>query len=59
MDRAFEPFFRVDPGRRKSIPGAGLGMAIAREIIQRFGGSVTLSNRPGGGLAQTVSLPLA
>ncbi len=24
MDRAFEPFFRIDPGRRKSIPGAGL-----------------------------------
>ena len=59
MDQAFEPFFRVDPGRRKSIPGAGLGMAIAREIIQRHGGTIALANRADGGLEQIVSLPRA
>ena len=54
LNKAFEPFFRVDPGRLQSIPGAGLGLAIAKEIIERYGGTVTLENRRGGGLAQTV-----
>jgi len=59
LDKAFEPFFRVDPARRKSVPGAGLGLAIAREIIERYGGTVELANRPGGGLIQTVRLKAA
>lgn len=55
IDRAFEPFFRVDPARRKSVPGAGLGLAIAREIVERYDGELTLANRPQGGLVQTVT----
>ncbi|TIS58369.1 ATP-binding protein [Mesorhizobium sp.] len=54
LNKAFEPFFRVDPGRWQSIPGAGLGLAIAREIIERYGGTITLENRAGGGLSQKV-----
>ncbi|RUW63299.1 ATP-binding protein [Mesorhizobium sp. M7A.F.Ca.US.008.03.1.1] len=54
LNKAFEPFFRVDPGRLQSIPGAGLGLAIAKEIIERYGGTVTLENRRDGGLEQTV-----
>jgi signal transduction histidine kinase len=54
--RVFEPFFRVDPGRRKNIPGAGLGLTIAREIVQRAGGDIKISNRDGGGLKQIVEL---
>jgi len=54
LNKAFEPFFRVDPGRLQSVPGAGLGLAIAKEIIERYGGTVTLENRKGGGLEQTV-----
>ncbi|TSE13469.1 HAMP domain-containing protein [Mesorhizobium intechi] len=54
LNKAFEPFFRVDPGRRQSVPGAGLGLAIAKEIIERYGGTVTLQNRPGRGLRQKV-----
>lgn len=54
LAKAFEPFFRVDPGRRQSVPGAGLGLAIAKEIIERYGGTIRLENRQGGGLLQTV-----
>jgi signal transduction histidine kinase len=54
LNKAFEPFFRVDPGRRQSVPGAGLGLAIAKEIIERYGGTITLQNRRGGGLSQKV-----
>lgn len=54
--RAFEPFFRVDPGRRKFKPGAGLGMAIAKEIVGRFGGEIEIANRAEGGLVQKVTI---
>ncbi|MDI4665943.1 two-component sensor histidine kinase [Xanthobacter autotrophicus] len=57
MGQVFEPFFRVDPARQVSIPGAGLGLAIANEIVSRHGGRLTLANRPGGGLLQRVDLP--
>jgi signal transduction histidine kinase len=53
----FEPFFRVDPARRKSGPGAGLGLAIAKEIVERHGGKLTLQNRSPKGLRQTIIFP--
>ncbi|EAU40367.1 sensor histidine kinase [Fulvimarina pelagi HTCC2506] len=56
IERAFEPFFRVDPGRRKLKPGAGLGMAIAKEIVDRLGGRIEIANRPKGGFEQVVRL---
>jgi signal transduction histidine kinase len=56
LGQVFEPFFRVDPGRRQNIPGAGLGLTIAREIVQRAGGNIKISNRNGGGLKQVVEL---
>ncbi|MBE3640632.1 HAMP domain-containing protein [Mangrovicoccus sp. HB182678] len=59
MDRVFEPFFRVDPARRKTLPGAGLGLAIAREILERFGGRIEIANLLPRGLLQSVTLPLA
>lgn len=59
LDRIFEPFFRVDQARRKSFPGAGLGLAIASEIIQRFGGRIEICNRSPQGLLQICRLPCA
>jgi signal transduction histidine kinase len=53
----FEPFFRVDQARRKSGPGAGLGLAIAKEIVERHGGKLTLQNRSPKGLRQTIIFP--
>ncbi len=58
LDRVFEPFFRVDPSRRQAIPGAGLGLAIAKEIIERNGGAITVSNGRPRGLIQTIRLPI-
>src|ERR1700720_3242746 len=57
MSRVFEPFFRVDPARRKSAPGAGLGLAIAKEIVERHGGKLTLQNRSPKGLRQEIMFP--
>jgi len=56
LQQVFEPFFRGDPSR-SAHKGAGLGLSIAHEIIERLGGSLTLENRPGGGLQQLVALP--
>ncbi|MBP0500895.1 ATP-binding protein, partial [Mycobacterium tuberculosis] len=50
LDKVFEPFFRADRSRRKTVLGAGLGLAIAKEIIERFGGTVTIANREPSGL---------
>lgn len=58
IGRVFEPFFRVDLSRRKSLPGAGLGLAIAKEIVERFGGTISITNRKPAGLVQTVTLPM-
>ncbi|MDJ0513327.1 MAG: ATP-binding protein [Methyloceanibacter sp.] len=57
LGQVFEPFFRADPARRQNVPGAGLGLTIAHEIVTRAGGSIQIVNRPGGGLLQTVCLP--
>jgi signal transduction histidine kinase len=57
MPRVFEPFFRVDPARRKSGLGAGLGLAIAKEIVERHGGKLTLQNRSPKGLRQKIVFP--
>jgi signal transduction histidine kinase len=56
LSQVFEPFFRANPARTQSIKGAGLGLAIAREIIERFGGTIEIRNRPEGGLEQAVRL---
>lgn len=58
MARVFEPFFRIDPARSAPIPGAGLGLAIAHEIIVNNGGTLALRNLAAGGLEQRLSFPL-
>jgi protein-histidine pros-kinase len=55
LEAVFEPFYRVDRGRDRH--GAGLGLYIARELVQRQGGRLVLANRPEGGLRASVSLP--
>lgn len=54
MARLFQPFQRLDDSR----PGSGLGLAIVRTIAIDHGGSVSLSNRVGGGLRAELRLPL-
>jgi signal transduction histidine kinase len=57
LDQVFEPFFRADRARSQKIPGAGLGLTISREIIQKANGEIRIANQPGGGLIQIVELP--
>ncbi len=57
VDRVFDRFYRADPAR--SPAGAGLGLAIAREIAEVHGGTVTASNQIDGGARVDVVIPLA
>ncbi|MHB8530426.1 MAG: sensor histidine kinase, partial [Caulobacteraceae bacterium] len=59
MERAFEPFRRLESSRSRDTGGIGLGLAVVRAIARSHGGDVTLHNRAGGGLRARVSLPLA
>lgn len=57
LEAVFQPFFRGDASRSRVTGGSGLGLSIAREIAAAHGGTVTLANRPGGGLVATLTLP--
>ncbi|AVS75140.1 ATP-binding protein [Paracidovorax cattleyae] len=57
LGRVVQPFYRVETSRNRHSGGAGLGLSIASDIVQRHGGSLLLSNAAGGGLRATVVLP--
>jgi len=57
-DRVFDRFVRLDPDRARSGGGAGLGLAIVREIVAAHHGSVAIDDRPSGGTRVTVQLPV-
>jgi signal transduction histidine kinase len=58
MERVFEPFVRLVAACSRETGGVGLGMTIARSIVRRHGGDITLTNRPAGGLRVAVRVPI-
>jgi signal transduction histidine kinase len=58
-ERVFERFFRGREARRAAPDGSGLGLSIARWIVERHGGTLTIEPRPGGGTLARASLPAA
>src|SRR6516164_8245139 len=54
----FRPFYRLDEARNQDEGGAGLGLAIARDIARSHGGDITLSDSPMGGLRAAVRIPI-
>jgi len=54
----FKPFFRIEASRNPGTGGVGLGLSIARDVIQSHGGTVELADSPNGGLRVRISLPI-
>lgn len=57
LAKVFEPFYRVESSRNRETGGVGLGLAIARTVVEAQGGTLTLANRPPNGLRATIVLP--
>ena len=56
--RLFEPFFRVDRSRARSTGGLGLGLLLARRIVEAHGGTLTIASVLNEGTTATVTLPV-
>ncbi|MDH6219851.1 sensor histidine kinase [Streptomyces pseudovenezuelae] len=57
-ERVFERFVRLDDARGRDEGGAGLGLAIARDVALRHGGTLTVRDAPAGGALFELRLPL-
>ncbi|PKN94360.1 MAG: hypothetical protein CVU44_04555 [Chloroflexi bacterium HGW-Chloroflexi-6] len=57
ISHLFERFWRGEKSRARSSGGAGLGLAIARQLVEAQGGSIHAQNRAQGGLEVSCELP--
>lgn len=58
LPHIFQPFYRVDPARSRSQGGAGLGLALTRELVQLLNGNIQVASTPNQGTTFTLSLPV-
>ncbi|MBI2188599.1 MAG: HAMP domain-containing histidine kinase [Acidobacteria bacterium] len=59
LPHIFEPFYRSPSVRRSQIHGTGLGLALAKQVAESIGGSLTVTSEPGRGSTFTLSLRCA
>ncbi|HWL89367.1 MAG TPA: HAMP domain-containing sensor histidine kinase [Polyangiaceae bacterium] len=59
LERVFEPFFRADRSRTRATGGLGLGLVLARRIVEAHGGKLVLVSELGRGTTARVELPIA
>ena len=57
LPNIFERFYRVDPSRARATGGSGLGLTIARRLVEAHGGSITARSEPGEGSRFSFTIP--
>ncbi len=57
-EHIFERFYRVDKARSREAGGAGIGLSIVHDMVEKYGGTISVSARDGGGTRFTVVFPL-
>jgi signal transduction histidine kinase len=57
LETIFNPFFRTEKGRTRSSAGVGLGLTLARRIIEAHGGTIHLTSTVGKGTTLHLRMP--
>ena len=57
LNRIFERFYRVDKARSREFGGSGLGLSIAKEILDKNGGSIEIKSKVGEGTEVVIKVP--
>ena len=58
LPRVFTPFFRADRSRARATGGVGLGMALAKRVVEAHGGQITVASQVDVGTTVTFTLPI-
>jgi len=59
LPQVFERFYRGDPSRNRATGGFGLGLAIAKALVEAYGGTIRAESSPGQGTRMMVELPVS
>jgi len=59
LPHVFDRFYRADPSRSRATGGVGLGLAIARQMVEGSGGAIVVESVPGAGATFSVRWPSA
>jgi len=57
LERVFDEFYRADNAREAERDGTGLGLAFAKEVVERHGGRIWVENNPDGGSTFIFTVP--
>lgn len=59
LPHIFEPFYRVDQSRSRAVGGAGLGLPLVKDIVEKHGGEVAVKSEAGEGTTFILRFPAA